>query len=90
VITAESQRTFAAKLEAARVAQHLSIRTVGRIAKAPPTTVHGWLTGTHFPALTMRGNYLRMVETLGLMAEMPADIREELWIVDESRAKAAG
>lgn len=83
--TVESQKAFAARLEAARRAQHLSIRTVGRIAGVPPTTVHGWLSGTHFPAPSLRGNYLRVVQTLGLMDELPEDVREELWVSDQAR-----
>ncbi|HQY98507.1 MAG TPA: helix-turn-helix transcriptional regulator [Propionicimonas sp.] len=81
----DSQKAFADKMDAARVAQHLSIRTMGRIAGVPPTTVHGWLNGTHFPSMVLHANYLKVVETLGLVDQMPDEVREALWIADQSR-----
>jgi hypothetical protein len=48
----------------------------------PATTAQGWLDGRHFPSPALRGNYLLLVNHLGLGDQIP----EHLW--DDSRAGA--
>lgn len=75
----ESRAEFSAALAEARRAQYLSIRDVARIAEVPPATVQGWLSGKHLPVPALRGNYLRIVERLGLTDRVPDDLWEDAW-----------
>jgi len=62
----------------ARLSRHLSIRAVARLAGVPTTTAQGWLSGEHLPSTALRGHYLRLISLLGLMAELPDDLRRHL------------
>lgn len=73
------RRQLAARLDAARRAQHLSIRELARITDVPPPTLQGWLNGRHFPVPALRPAYLRMVERLGLADEISEDLWDERW-----------
>jgi hypothetical protein len=77
-----NREEFAALVNDARRRQYLSIRAVARIAQVPATTAQGWLDGRHFPSPALRGNYLLLVNHLGLGDQIP----EHLW--DDSRAGA--
>lgn len=74
-----SRQEFAALINDARRQQHLSIRAVARIAEVPPTTAQGWLNGKHFPTPALRGNYLVLLEHLGLAELVPDDLWEDSW-----------
>lgn len=72
------KQAFAEQVNAARLAKHLSIRAVARLAGVPATTAQGWLSGEHFPSLALRENYLRLVGHLGLLGQLPEALRTEL------------
>ena len=76
--SAQRQRDFAALLDTARRARHLSIRDAARIAKVPTPTMQGWLSGRHLPMPALRPAFLHFVAVLGLDAEIPDD----LWDTD--------
>lgn len=65
---------FAAALDAARRARHLSIRQVARIAGVPPATAQGWLSGRHFPTPALRPQYLVLAAELGLADQVPDEL----------------
>ncbi|MGV8907396.1 MAG: hypothetical protein ACOH1Y_00295 [Propionicimonas sp.] len=75
---------FAALVNDARRRQYLSVRAVARIAQVPATTAQGWLDGRHFPSPALRGNYLLVVDHLGLTDQVP----DGIW--DDSRDGANG
>ncbi|MFT4110289.1 hypothetical protein [Propionicimonas sp.] len=77
--SAASRQEFAALVNEARCRQHLSIRAVARIADVPATTAQGWLNGKHFPTPALRGNYLKLLEHLGLTHAVPADLWDDSW-----------
>jgi DNA-binding transcriptional regulator YiaG len=62
----------------ARLSRHLSIRAVARLAGVPTTTAQGWLSGEHLPSAALSGHYLRLISLLGLMAELPDELRTHL------------
>ncbi|MCW5951055.1 MAG: hypothetical protein KIT69_02190, partial [Propionibacteriaceae bacterium] len=70
---------FSATLDAARHAQHLSIRQVARIAGVPPATAQGWLSGKHFPTPALRPQFIRLVAELGLTESIPEDLFGDPW-----------
>lgn len=70
---------FAAALDDARRARHLSIRDGARIAGVPAATVQGWLSGKHFPTPALRPQYLRLVAELGLSDQLPEDLFDDPW-----------
>lgn len=74
-----SRHEFAALVNEARRRHHLSIRAVARIAEVPPTTAQGWLNGKHFPTPALRGNYLKLLEYLGLSDSVPRDLWDDSW-----------
>lgn len=71
-------RDFARRVNEARLSRHLSIRAVARLAGVPTTTAQGWLSGEHLPSAALRGHYLRLVSLLGLMSELPDELRLHL------------
>jgi len=71
-------RHFLKRVNEARLARHLSIRAVARLARVPATTAQGWLSGEHFPSPALRPSYLALVAYLGLVAELPAELRDQL------------
>lgn len=71
-------RHFLKRVNEARLARHLSIRAVARLARVPATTAQGWLSGEHFPSPALRPSYLELVAHLGLVAELPAELRDQL------------
>lgn len=77
--TPANRQEFAALVNDARCRQHLSIRAVARIADVPPTTAQGWLNGKHFPTPALRGNYLRLVDHLGLTGAVPRNLWDDSW-----------
>lgn len=72
------KREFTQLVNEARLARHLSIRAVARLVDVPATTAQGWLSGKHFPCEALRGNYLSLVAHLGLMKQLPEELRREL------------
>lgn len=80
-----SRAEFSAALDEARRARHLSIRSIARLAEVPSATVQGWLSGKHFPTPALRPHYLALVEELGMIEQLPADLFDEPW-----RAAPAG
>jgi transcriptional regulator with XRE-family HTH domain len=72
------KQAFAVRVNEARLSRHLSIRAVARLAGVPATTAQGWLSGEHFPSPALRDNYLRLVGYLGLLAQVPDELHEEL------------
>ncbi len=62
----ESRAELAEALNQARIARHLSIRAAARIAGVPAATMQGWLSGRYFPTPALRGEFVRLVEHLGL------------------------
>ncbi|MGC3995124.1 MAG: hypothetical protein QM779_13585 [Propionicimonas sp.] len=77
--SAASRQEFAGLVNEARCRQHLSIRAVARIAEVPATTAQGWLNGKHFPTPALRGNYLKLLEHLGLTHAVPPDLWDDSW-----------
>lgn len=71
-----SRDEFVQSLNRARLANHLSIRAAAKVAGVPAATVQGWLNGKHFPTPALRGNFLRLVEALGLADDVP----EDFWV----------
>ncbi|MEE9964701.1 MAG: helix-turn-helix domain-containing protein [Propionicimonas sp.] len=69
---------FTQLVNEARLARHLSIRAVARLAGVPATTAQGWLSGKHFPCAALRANYLSLIAHLGLMKQLPEELRAEL------------
>lgn len=74
-----SRQEFAALVNDTRRRQHLSIRAVARIAEVPPTTAQGWLNGKHFPTPALRGNYVKLLDHLGLVDAVPRDLWDLTW-----------
>ena len=72
------RREFARQVNEARLARHLSVRAVGRLARVPAATAQGWLSGEHFPSPALRTNYLELLDYLGLIGELPAELHERL------------
>lgn len=72
------KREFTQLVNEARLARHLSIRAVGRLVGVPAATAQGWLSGEHFPCEALRSNYLSLVAHLGLMRQLPDELRQEL------------
>jgi transcriptional regulator with XRE-family HTH domain len=70
----EGRAGFARRLNEARLAQHLSIRAVARVAGVPTATAQGWLNGRHLPAPALRTTFLDLVDRLGLTPELPEDL----------------
>lgn len=62
---------FAVLMDHTRKTRHLSIRAAARLAGVPPTTVQGWLDGTHCPSQTSRPQFLTLVSELGLDEQLP-------------------
>jgi transcriptional regulator with XRE-family HTH domain len=79
------KQAFAERVNEARLARHLSIRAVARLAGVPATTAQGWLSGAHFPSVPLRGNYLRLLGYLGLLGQLPEALRNELGAVPSER-----
>lgn len=70
---------FAVKLNQARLSRGLSIRAVARIAGVPSATAQGWLSGKHFPVSALRPQYLKVVEELGLIDDLPESLAFDTW-----------
>gem|GEM_PF-476251 len=81
---------FAQKVNRARIDQRLSISSIARIASVPKATAQGWLSGRQLPTPALRRQYLLIVESLGLTAEMPGGLWLEDWDQIESRLRTAG
>ncbi|MBN9105818.1 MAG: hypothetical protein J0I14_12520 [Propionibacteriaceae bacterium] len=71
-----AREAFAARLNEVRLARHLSISAVAKLAGVPKATAQGWLNGTRLPQPALRPRYLKLVEELGLSDELP----EGLWL----------
>ncbi len=71
MLTPERWSEFAVLLDHTRKTRHLSVRAAARVAGAPPTTVQGWLAGTHCPSENSRPQFLRLVCELGLDEQLP-------------------
>lgn len=56
-----------AMLAAERGARGLSYRALAQSASISSATLQGWLTGKYVPQLSMRAEFLRLVEVLGLV-----------------------
>lgn len=80
---------FAARLNEARIARHLSINDVAKIAGVPKATAQGWLNGSHLPTPALRKRYLRIVEELDLTAELPPWLWMGEWARIEPRLRSA-
>jgi DNA-binding transcriptional regulator YiaG len=78
-------KTFARRVNEARLARHLSVRAVARLAGVPAATVQGWLSGAHLPSVALRSNYWQLIAHLGLLSQVPEELRDEL-----GRAAKAG
>lgn len=66
-------KDFARRVNEARLARHLSVRAVARLAGVPPATVQGWLSGEHQPSRALRVNYLTLIGHLGLLNQLPEE-----------------
>lgn len=75
----DSRASFAELVNRARLTRHLSIRSVAKIAGVPAATAQGWLSGKHFPTPALRGQYLKLVEELGLADQVPDDLWDGTW-----------
>jgi transcriptional regulator with XRE-family HTH domain len=71
-------RDFAKRVNEARLARHLSVRAVARLAGVPATTAQGWLSGAHLPSVALRPNYVKLVAHLGLLNQLPDELIDEL------------
>lgn len=76
--TEAARREFAAQLNAARVAQHLSVRAVARLVGVPATTMQGWLSGAHLPSPALQRNYRHLLKCLGFSAQVPEALPDQL------------
>lgn len=76
---------FARLVNEARLARHLSIRAVARLAGVPATTAQGWLSGEHHPSAALRANYLQLIAHLGLLGKVPGPLRLELGLPLQNR-----
>ena len=70
-------RGFAKRVNEARLARHLSIHAVARLAGVPATTAQGWLSGDHFPSPALRTNYLELIGYLGLIGQLPDELHNQ-------------
>ncbi|MEA5118145.1 MAG: hypothetical protein VB036_11080, partial [Propionicimonas sp.] len=86
----DARAEFAALVNRARLEQHLSIRTVARIAGVPPATAQGWLNGKHLPTPALRPQYLQLVERLGLTGSLPENLWEDAWATVEPALRHSG
>lgn len=85
---AGSRAEFSSLLDAARRAQHLSIRQAARIAEVPAATVQGWFSGKHLPTPALRPQYLLLVAELGLTEQVPPDLFDDPWPAMQPRLRA--
>lgn len=74
--TEVARRNFAVQVNEARLARHLSIRAVARLAGVPATTAQGWLSGEHFPSPALWNNYLQLLAHLGLIGKLPREVSD--------------
>ncbi|MCA0296602.1 MAG: helix-turn-helix domain-containing protein [Actinobacteria bacterium] len=72
----EGHAEFARLMNESRLARHLSIRAVARIAGVPSATAQGWLSGRHLPAPALRESFLVLVAELGLASDLPQGLWE--------------
>lgn len=87
-MNASSREAFAAVLNDARIAQHLSINDVARMADVPKATAQGWLNGHHLPTPALRARYLKIVEALGLAEQLPDGLWLDEWARIEPRLRS--
>ena len=81
----EERESLAAALNGARVARHMSIRAVARLAGVPAATVQGWLNGRYFPTPALRGEFTALVTALGLEDRLTSTLwtgTEDAQVVD--------
>lgn len=84
-MTIPAREAFAARLNEARLARHLSISAVARLIDVPKATAQGWLNGTRLPQLALRPKYLKLVDELGLTDELPDGLWLNGWAEIEPR-----
>lgn len=70
-------KDFAKRVNDARLARHLSVRAVARLAGVPAATAQGWLSGEHQPSRALRVNYVNLVGHLGLINQLPEEFLHE-------------
>lgn len=83
-----TREAFAARLNAARIAKHLSINDVAKIAGVPKATAQGWLNGSHMPTPALRERFLAIAEALGLADQMPEGLWLDEWARIEPRLRS--